>query len=48
MEVEQLNFDFDKTKFKTNEIPLFIKELVFDSSKNEYHFFEKKLERQLI
>lgn len=37
-ELIELVFDFDKTKFKTNEIPLFIKELSFDSSKKEYHF----------
>ena len=37
-ELIELTFDFDKTKFKTNEIPLFIKELSFDSSNKEYHF----------
>lgn len=37
-ELIELTFDFDKTKFKTNQIPLFIKELSFDSSKKEYHF----------
>ncbi|UPS92074.1 hypothetical protein [Bizionia sp. M204] len=37
-ELIELIFDFDKTKFKTNEISLFIKELNFDNSKKQYHF----------
>ncbi len=36
-ELIELVLDFDKTKFKTNEIPKYIKEVSFDSSKKEYH-----------
>lgn len=34
----KLVFDFDKSKFKTNEVQLYIKDLVFDDKKKEFHF----------
>lgn len=37
-ELIELVFDFDKSKFKINEVQLSIKELSFDSDKQEYHF----------
>lgn len=37
-ELVKLIFDFDKSNLKTNEVQLYIKDLVFDDKKKEFHF----------
>ncbi|WP_299118040.1 hypothetical protein [uncultured Winogradskyella sp.] len=37
-ELIKLIFDFDKSKFKTNDVRLFMKSLFFDGNKKEFHF----------